>query len=70
MRRVPALLDVSLLTAPFGSSDPFAFYRALDVARDATVDEINEEYKNWRYITIPTSTLLLNATFGPLNFRF
>ena len=70
LRRVPALLDVSLLTAPFGSSDPFAFYRALDVARDATVDEINEEYKNWRYITIPTSTLLLNATFGPLNFRF
>ena len=45
LRRVPALLDVSLLTAPFGSSDPFAFYRALDVARDATVDEINEDYK-------------------------
>jgi hypothetical protein len=45
LSRVPELLDVNLLTAPFGSSDPFAFYGAFGVARDATVDAIREECK-------------------------
>jgi hypothetical protein len=45
LSRVLELLDVNLLNAPFGSSDPFAFYRAFGVARDATVDAIRDEYK-------------------------
>jgi curved DNA-binding protein CbpA len=42
---MPELLDDKLITAPFGSSGPFAFYSVFGVARDATVDAIREEYK-------------------------
>jgi hypothetical protein len=43
--RMPELLDGKLLTAPFGSSAPLAFYSAFGVARDGTVVAIREEYK-------------------------
>ena len=45
LRRRPELLDDKLITAPFGSSGPFAFYSVFGVARDATVAAIEKEHK-------------------------
>jgi DnaJ-domain-containing protein 1 len=42
---MPAILDERLTTAPLGSTDPFAFYRVLGVEINATVPQINAEYK-------------------------
>ena len=60
------ILDENLLHSPFGSTDPYKFYRLLNVEITASLPQIEAAHNNFRFCIIPTVTTL-SKTPGQLN---
>ena len=62
------ILDENLLHSPFGSTDPYQFYRLLNVEINASLPQIELHTRSFRSCIIPTGTTP-TKTPGQLNFR-
>ena len=61
----PSRLTVYVGVVEYASASPYTYS-----THRFPLTQSRRQGTNWRYIIIPTSTLLQNPSFGPLKFRF